>query len=78
MPKAFVVLRDEARGAISSDADLEGLAGDLKAWVKENLAPYKYPRKVAFLDDLPRNDRGKVSKKALLEDEVAGSNHEGY
>jgi benzoate-CoA ligase family protein len=50
----------EARGG----AD-EALAAELQGWVKARLARYKYPREVVFLDVLPRNDRGKVSKKAL-------------
>lgn len=77
LPKAFVVLRDDYKASAGGDPDLVALSGELKTWVKDQLAPYKYPRKVAFLDDLPRNDRGKVSKKALLADEVAGRNPEG-
>ncbi|MEO7941777.1 MAG: AMP-binding protein, partial [Marmoricola sp.] len=37
----------------------------LKAHVKENLAGYKVPREVIFLDELPRNSTGKVLKKDL-------------
>ncbi len=37
----------------------------LQDWVKTRLAKYKYPREVVFVDALPRNDRGKVDKKAL-------------
>jgi hypothetical protein len=35
--------------------------------VKENLANYKTPREVVFLDELPRNPTGKVIKRELLE-----------
>ena len=38
---------------------------DLKAHVKTNLAPYKAPREVEFLDELPRNATGKVLKRVL-------------
>ncbi len=38
---------------------------DLKAWVKDNLARYKVPRDVVFLDELPRNATGKVLKRDL-------------
>ena len=38
---------------------------DLKAWVKENLARYKVPREIVFLDELPRNATGKVLKREL-------------
>jgi fatty-acyl-CoA synthase len=35
--------------------------------VKENLARYKVPREIVFLDELPRNATGKVLKKDLHE-----------
>jgi fatty-acyl-CoA synthase len=41
--------------------------GDLKDYVKENLARYKVPREVHFLDELPRNATGKVMKRELRE-----------
>jgi acyl-CoA synthetase (AMP-forming)/AMP-acid ligase II len=53
--KAFVVA-DDAR--VSED--------DLKRYVKSNLAGYKVPREVAFMDELPRNATGKVLKRQLL------------
>ncbi|MBF6484419.1 acyl-CoA synthetase [Nocardia otitidiscaviarum] len=40
---------------------------DTKAFVKRNLARYKVPRDVVFLDELPRNPTGKVLKKRLRE-----------
>ena len=51
--KAFVV-KD---GEVSED--------DLKKFIKENLADYKVPREVEFLDELPRKPQGKVDKKKL-------------
>ena len=53
--KAFVVVRD---GAEIDEARL-------KAYVKANLAGYKTPREVAFLDELPRNATGKILKRDL-------------
>ena len=56
--KAYVVLK-------------EGVAKDetvLKDHVKTNLARYKVPREVVFLDALPRNPTGKVLKRVLLEE----------
>jgi acyl-CoA synthetase (AMP-forming)/AMP-acid ligase II len=38
---------------------------DLKAYVKENLAGYKVPREIEFLDELPRKPQGKVDKEQL-------------
>jgi acyl-CoA synthetase (AMP-forming)/AMP-acid ligase II len=40
---------------------------ELKAYVKKNLAGYKVPREVVFVDELPRNATGKVVKRDLLE-----------
>jgi malonyl-CoA/methylmalonyl-CoA synthetase len=37
----------------------------LRAWAKERLAPYKVPRLIRFVDALPRNAMGKVTKPAL-------------
>jgi acyl-CoA synthetase (AMP-forming)/AMP-acid ligase II len=44
---------------------LEVSAGDLTAHVKANLASYKSPREIEFLEELPRNATGKVLKKDL-------------
>ena len=57
--KAFVVLSDGAK----ADED------ELKEFVKKNLARYKVPREIVFLDELPRNATGKVLKKDLAEDD---------
>ena len=40
---------------------------EIKSYVKENLANYKVPREVVFVDELPRNATGKVLKRELLE-----------
>jgi fatty-acyl-CoA synthase len=58
--KAFVVLAGE--GAASAD--------ELKAHVKANLAAYKAPREIEFLDELPRNATGKILKRELHEREA--------
>jgi fatty-acyl-CoA synthase len=55
--KAFVVLR--------RNADLDEDA--VKDYVSDNLARYKTPREVVFLDALPRNSTGKVLKRELSE-----------
>ena len=41
------------------------LADDIKSKVKSDLARYKVPREVEFIDELPRNATGKVLKKEL-------------
>jgi acyl-CoA synthetase (AMP-forming)/AMP-acid ligase II len=45
---------------------------ELKAYVKKNLAGYKVPREVVFVDELPRNATGKVLKRELLEQHENG------
>jgi fatty-acyl-CoA synthase len=53
--KAFVVLRD---GVELSEQDVQD-------YVKANLARYKVPREVVFLEELPRNATGKILKREL-------------
>jgi acyl-CoA synthetase (AMP-forming)/AMP-acid ligase II len=53
--KAVVVLRDGA--SVSED--------DIKKHVKSNLAGYKVPRDIEFVDELPRTSTGKVLKREL-------------
>src|SRR5215210_3085380 len=57
--RAFVVL--ESGKKASGD--------DLKGYVKKNLANYKVPREIVFIDELPRNATGKVLKRELAEEE---------
>ncbi|MEL6347510.1 MAG: benzoate-CoA ligase family protein [Myxococcota bacterium] len=57
-PKAFVVL---AAGHAPSD----DLAAALKDFVKQRLAPFKRPRWVAFLDELPKTATGKIQRYKL-------------
>src|SRR5690606_20554995 len=42
----------------------------LKAYVKANLARFKVPRDVVFLDELPRNATGKLLRRVLVEMDV--------
>jgi acyl-coenzyme A synthetase/AMP-(fatty) acid ligase len=63
-PKAFVVLR-------GGQAPSATLAEELKEFVKARLLPHKYPRLVEFVEDVPKNDRGKVDRRALRAREAA-------
>ncbi|RMI35223.1 acyl-CoA synthetase [Nocardia stercoris] len=45
-------------------------AEEIKEFVKTNLARYKVPREVVFLDELPRNATGKLLRKPLQEMEI--------
>jgi long-chain acyl-CoA synthetase len=40
---------------------------DLKAFCKERIAAYKYPRAIEFLDDLPKTVTGKILRRELRE-----------
>jgi benzoate-CoA ligase family protein len=65
-PKAFVVLR------VGVERRHSELASELQEFVKARLAKHKYPRIVEFVSDVPKNDRGKVDRRALrtLEEEA--------
>ena len=65
--RCFVVKTDGA--SIDEDA--------IKTYVRENLARYKVPREVVFLDELPRNPTGKILKRELRDIEVNGEKAEG-
>ena len=62
--KAFVVL---APGYEPS----EGMATELKEHVKSATAPYKYPREIEFIDDLPKTISGKIRRTELRSREDA-------
>ncbi|TCT19621.1 acetyl-CoA synthetase [Melghiribacillus thermohalophilus] len=57
--KAFVVLKDDV------DPEREGLVKELQEHVKDLTAPYKYPRKIEFIDELPKTTSGKIRRVEL-------------
>jgi len=57
-PKAFVVLKD----GHAASATLEAA---LKAFVKDKIAPYKYPRWIEFVPELPKTATGKIQRFKL-------------
>ncbi|HET9808432.1 MAG TPA: benzoate-CoA ligase family protein [Candidatus Limnocylindria bacterium] len=57
-PCAYVVCVDGATAA-------PALADELKAFVKDALAPYKYPRWVEFIPELPKTSTGKIQRYRL-------------
>jgi benzoate-CoA ligase family protein len=57
-PKAFVVLK---QGHEPGDA----LSAELQAFVKDKIAPYKYPRWIAFVEELPKTATGKIQRYKL-------------
>jgi malonyl-CoA/methylmalonyl-CoA synthetase len=40
--------------------------GELRAWTRERMAPYKVPKRIVVLEELPRNALGKVQKNTLV------------
>jgi benzoate-CoA ligase len=61
--KAYVVLKDGVR----ADA---AMAETLKSFVKQQLAPHKYPRQIEFLHELPKTATGKIQRFKLREREA--------
>ncbi len=57
-PQAFVVLKERALAS-------QALAEELKGFVKSRLAPYKYPRWIDFVDELPKTATGKIQRFKL-------------
>ena len=57
-PKAFVVVRQGA-------APTEQTARDIQAFVKSRIAPYKYPRWIEFVPELPKTATGKLQRFRL-------------
>ncbi|WLD92381.1 acyl-CoA synthetase MbcS [Alkalihalobacillus sp. AL-G] len=57
--KAFVVLKNQV------DAHSEQLIQDLQDHVKQLTAPYKYPRRIEFVDELPKTTSGKIRRIEL-------------
>jgi 2-aminobenzoate-CoA ligase len=61
--KAFIVLR-------SDHPRSPDLAREIQDFVKHDIAPFKYPRAIEYLDSLPRNPSGKVQRYLLRERET--------
>ena len=57
--KAVVVMND--RGFDEGEAAMR-----LQDFVKVRLLPYKYPREIKFLDELPKTGTGKIDRQALM------------
>lgn len=58
--KAFIILKPDYKNKVQPSEIIE--------WSKENMAAYKYPREVEFLDALPTTGSGKVLRRLLKED----------
>ena len=60
--KAFIVLKPEYKGKVSED--------DIYYWCKEQMAAYRYPRLIEFVDSLPKSMVGKTLRRLLREREA--------
>jgi len=64
-PKAYVVPRAAFRGTVTPE--------EIVAWARGQMAAYKYPRLVEFVDALPKSAAGKILWRTLQEAEHARS-----
>ena len=61
---AFIVLAHSPPSE-SDSPSVSVVAAELKTWVKHRLSPYKYPRRIEFVERLPRDSVGKVQPRVL-------------
>jgi benzoate-CoA ligase len=75
--EAAVIGKEDTDGLTKTKAFIVLKAGqrltqeEVKAFVKERLAPYKYPRFVEFVAELPKTATGKIQRFRLREQEKA-------
>ena len=67
---AVVGLPDDTWGeavhaAVVCDHELAPSSEELRAWCKSRMSGYKVPKTIHFMDTLPRNAMGKVTKQAV-------------
>jgi len=65
-PKAYIILREKFEPS-------DHLAEELKKWVLDRLAKYKYPRWIEFVDELPKSSTGKIQRFRLRANKLEGS-----
>jgi long-chain acyl-CoA synthetase len=63
---AHAELGEEVGAAVALKADVEASPDELRAFVKERVAAYKYPRRVWIVDDLPKGPTGKILKREIV------------
>jgi long-chain acyl-CoA synthetase len=67
---AVVGVPDEAVGEevaalVTVRAGANPSAEEIQAWAKARVAAYKYPRRIVFVDELPKGPTGKILKRAI-------------
>ncbi|GEN46073.1 acyl-CoA synthetase MbcS [Alkalibacillus haloalkaliphilus] len=65
--KAFIVLKDNV------DEKRDGFVRELQNHVKDLTAPYKYPREIEFVKELPKTTSGKIRRVELRKQEMSKS-----
>lgn len=60
--KAFIILKLDYKNKVQPSEIID--------WAKENMAAYKYPREIEFMDELPTTSSGKVLRRLLKEDKA--------
>ena len=68
-PVAFVVLRPDAKGKVTEE--------DIAQWCRAEMAVYKAPRQVRFIDALPKTASGKILKRLLRDQARAQTSPQG-
>ena len=64
--KAYIVLAQNFKDQIKeSEVARDDLIQELQNHVKKTTAPYKYPRKIEFVDELPKTISGKIKRNEL-------------
>ncbi len=58
-------LGEEVAAAVVLRPEAETTAEELRCFVKERVAPYKYPRIIKFMDELPKSSSGKILKREI-------------
>lgn len=70
--KATVIPTAAYEAVLSDAAQAEALTKELQAHVKRATAPYKYPRCIVYVRELPKTISGKIQRKAIREGDRAG------
>jgi len=65
--KAFIVLTSEYAKKTKSQVEIDALTKEIQEFCKKNASPYKYPRKIQFVDAsfLPKTISGKIKRAEL-------------
>jgi len=61
-PKAFISIKDEYKDRITQE--------EILAFCKKEMAAYKVPREIEFLDEVPKTASGKVLRRLVREEEM--------